>query len=44
MGPQTTNGRLTIKMLSATAYRFKFEISPDGSSWNTVLEGKDTKK
>jgi len=44
MGPQTIKGRLTIKVLSATAYNFKFEVSPDGTSWNTVLEGKDTKK
>ena len=44
MGPQTIKGRLTIKVLSATAYNFKFEISPDGTTWNTVLEGKDTKK
>jgi hypothetical protein len=28
MGPRTIKGRLTIKMLSATAYNFKFEMSP----------------
>jgi hypothetical protein len=44
MGPQTIKGRLTIKVLSATAYNFKFEVSPDGTSWNTVLAGKDTKQ
>lgn len=44
MGSQTMKGRLTIKVLSATAYNFKFEMSPDGTTWNTVLEGKDTKK
>jgi Protein of unknown function (DUF1579) len=44
MGQQTTKGRLTIKVLSATAYNFRFEISPDGTTWNTVIEGKDTKK
>jgi hypothetical protein len=44
MGPQTMKGRLTIKVLSATAYKFKFEMSTDGSTWNTVLEGEDTKK
>jgi Protein of unknown function (DUF1579) len=43
MGAQTTKGRLTFKVLSATAYNFKFEISPDGATWNTLLEGKDTK-
>jgi len=31
-------------VLSATAYNFKFEMSPDGATWSTVLEGKDTKK
>jgi len=40
MGSQTIKGRLTIKVLSATAYNFKFEMSPDGTTWNTVLEGK----
>jgi hypothetical protein len=44
VGAQTMKGRLTIKVLSATAYNFKFEMSPDGATWNTVLEGKDTKK
>jgi hypothetical protein len=44
MGPQTIKGRLTIKVLSATAYDFKFETSPDGTTWNTLLEGKDTRK
>ncbi len=44
IGPQTVKGRLTIKVLSATAYKFKFEVSPDGTTWNTEIEGKDTKK
>jgi hypothetical protein len=44
MGSQTKNGRLTIKVLSATAYNFMFELSSDGTAWNTVLEGKDNKK
>jgi hypothetical protein len=44
MGPQTIKGRLTLKMLSATAYSFKFETSTDGTTWNTLLQGKDTKK
>jgi len=44
MGSQTIKGRLTIKVLSATAYNFKFEMSSDGTTWKTVLEGKDTKK
>jgi hypothetical protein len=44
MGQQAIKGRLTIHMLSAIAYNFKFETSPDGAAWTTVLEGKDTKK
>jgi Protein of unknown function (DUF1579) len=44
MGPQTMKGRLTLKMLSATAYSFKFETSTDGTTWNTLLQGKDTKQ
>ena len=43
IGAQTLKGRLTIKLLSATAYNFKFETSPDGRTWSTVLEGRDTK-
>jgi hypothetical protein len=40
MGSQTIKGRLTIKVLSATAYNSKFEKLPDGTTWNDVLEGK----
>lgn len=44
MGARTMKGRLTQKVLSATAYSFKFEISSDGTTWTTALEGKATKK
>jgi hypothetical protein len=44
IGAQTMKGRLTIKMLSASSYDFKYETSPDGTRWSTVLEGKDTRK
>ena len=44
VGPQTMKGRLTIKVLSATAYNFRFEVSTDGTTWSIVMEGKDTKK
>lgn len=44
MGAQSMRGRLTMKVRSATAYNFKFEVSPDGTSWTTVLEGKATKE
>lgn len=44
MGPQTVKGRLTMKVVSPTAYKFKFETSPDGVTWTTLLEGHDTKR
>jgi hypothetical protein len=44
MSAKTMKGRLTIKVLSARAYNFKFEMAPDGTTWTTVLEGKATKK
>jgi uncharacterized protein DUF1579 len=44
VGPQTIKARLTIRVVSATAYNFKFEVSPDGDSWNIVMEGKTTRK
>jgi len=44
VGSQTMKGRLTIRVLSATAYHFKFELSPDGAAWSTLLEGNDKRK
>ncbi len=44
MASQTVKARLTLTLLSATAYNFKFEISPDGIAWSTIMEGKDAKK
>ncbi len=44
MGPQTAKGRFTEKILSPTSYTFKFEMSSDGTTWNTVMDGKATKK
>ncbi len=44
MGPQTAKGRFTEKILSPTSYNFKFEMSSDGKTWNTMLDGKATKK
>ena len=43
MGPQTMKGRYTMKILSPTSYTFKFEMSPDGTKWDTAMEGKATK-
>ena len=44
MGPQTMKARYTMKILSPTAYTFKFEMSQDGTKWDTMMEGKATKK
>jgi hypothetical protein len=43
MGGQVMKGRYTAKELSPTSYSFKYELSQDGTSWNTVMEGKSTK-
>lgn len=43
-GSTTMKGRFTMKVLSPTSYNMKFELSPDGKDWNTVMEGKATKK
>jgi hypothetical protein len=43
MGPQTVKARFTAKILSPTAYSYKFETSPDGNNWTAVMEGKETK-
>src|SRR5271165_1427676 len=43
MGPQAMKARFTMKILSPTSYTYKFEMSPDGNTWNLVMDGKDTK-
>ncbi len=43
MGGQTIKGRFTAKTLSPTSYSFKYEMSPDGATWTTVMDGKATK-
>jgi len=44
MGGQTIHGRFTVKILTPSSYSFKFEVSSDGATWSTVMEGKATKK
>ncbi len=44
MGDKTMKGRFIMKMTSATFYTFTFDMSPDGTTWNTVMEGKATRK
>jgi hypothetical protein len=36
--------KMTMKMLSATLYTLKFEISNDGGGWATFMEGTAAKK
>ena len=44
MGGQVTKAHFMIKMASPSSYSFKFDMSPDGTSWNTVMDGKATKQ
>jgi hypothetical protein len=43
MGSASMKGRFTMKLLSPTSYNFSFEMSPDGTKWTTVMDGKATK-
>ncbi|MBV9182925.1 MAG: DUF1579 family protein [Acidobacteria bacterium] len=43
-GGAPMKGRYTMKVLSPTSYTMKFELSQDGSSWTTAMEGKAAKK
>ncbi len=44
MGGTMMKGRFTMKLLSPTSYTFTYEMSQDGTKWNTVMDGKATKK
>jgi len=44
MGGMTMKGRFTMKMASPTSYTFAFDMSQDGTKWDTVMEGKASKK
>ncbi len=39
MGGMTSKGRYTMKIVSPTSYTYKFEVSQDGTTWNTVMDG-----
>lgn len=43
-GGQQIKQKMTIKILTPTSHSMKFEISMDGTSWMTFMEGKITKK
>ena len=36
--------KMTMQVLSPAAYNLKFELSSDGETWMTFMEGKATKK
>jgi len=42
-GGTPMKGRFTMKITSPTAYDFAFDVSPDGTKWMTVMDGKATK-
>ena len=44
MGGTAMKGRFTMKMTSASAYTFMFEMSQDGTKWADMMDGKATKK
>ena len=44
MGGATIKSRFTMKVTSPASYNFKYEMSQDGTNWNTVVDGKATKK
>ena len=43
MGGKLTKSRFVIKELSPTSYTFKWDISADGQTWSTIMEGTSTK-
>jgi hypothetical protein len=43
MGGKLIKSRYTIVEDSPTNYNFKWEVSEDGSTWNAVMMGKETK-
>jgi hypothetical protein len=43
MGGMTMKGKFVIKTISATSYTFEFDMSQDGNTWNTLMDGKATK-
>lgn len=40
---KTMQGRFTMNITSPTSYNFTYEMSPDGTKWTMVLDGKATK-
>ncbi|HXB22474.1 MAG TPA: DUF1579 family protein [Candidatus Solibacter sp.] len=43
MGGKNMKGRFIIKETSPTSYDFKFEMSEDGNTWTSAMDGKASK-
>jgi len=43
MGGKVMHGRFTLKEVSPTSYTMKYDMSEDGKTWNTFMEGTATK-
>jgi hypothetical protein len=43
IGGKTVHGRYTSKIVSPTSYKFKYEMTMDGTTWNTIMEGTASK-
>lgn len=41
---RTLRQKMTMNILSPTSYNLKFEVSEDGKTWKTFMEGKATKQ
>jgi hypothetical protein len=44
MSGQPMKAHFTIKMPSPNSYSFKFDMSQDGTTWATIMDGKATKE
>jgi hypothetical protein len=44
VGDKMMKSKFTMKIVSPTSYNFVFEMSPDGSAWTTVIDGKASKE
>ncbi len=42
-GGKMFKGRFISKVVSRTVYTYRFDYSPDGTSWTNIMEGKATK-
>jgi hypothetical protein len=44
MGESNMHGKFTMKLTSDKAYTFMYEMSTDGTKWNSMMDGKASKK